>query len=92
MNLNKEVSKLFDDSLFDREIKTKNSSEFDRASYEADGGDSWIAAGRKDLFTKDVAQDESLFERCEQEATKLFGENKWQFVVWLYKKQGGRFA
>lgn len=64
----------------------KNSKEFDLASYEADGGDSWIDDRRKDFFTKDEAKDKALWDRCSGEA------DSWQMTVWLYTKLGGKFG
>ena len=69
-----------------------NSPEFDRASYEADGGDSWIHPGRKELFTNPSGVDEGLWKKAEEASQKAFGEKKWQFITWFYKKQGGRFT
>lgn len=70
-------------------IRVFNSAAFDRASYEADGGDDWIAAGRKELFIKENAIDKGLYARCVEEADQI--NLGWQFAVWLYKKQGGKF-
>lgn len=68
-----------------------NSAEFDRASYEADGGDDWISSGRRNLFQKDNAKDPGLYAKCASESQQIYGELNWQFVAWLYKKQGGKF-
>lgn len=68
-----------------------NSSAFDHASYEADGGDSWIQDGRRELFGPMEAKDISLYSKCEAQSEKAFGKLNWKFVVWLYKKQGGKF-
>jgi phage-related protein (TIGR01555 family) len=76
-------------NAFDSLKRFFNSAEFDKASYEADGGDDWIATGRKELFGIDEAMDKSLYAKCQGEAEKLgLG---WKFTVWLYKKQGGKF-
>jgi phage-related protein (TIGR01555 family) len=77
-------------NMFDAMKRFFNSAEFDKASYEADGGDDWIATGRKDLFTVDEADDKSLYGKCSEEATKLGLD--WKFTVWLYQKQGGKFT
>lgn len=77
-------------NFFDQMRRLLNSADFDRASYEADGGDNWIATGRKELFTTDEAQDKGLYQKCVAESEKL--GLSWKFVVWLYKKQGGKFA
>lgn len=77
-------------NAFDSLKRFFNSAEFDKASYEADGGDDWIATGRKELFGTDEAMDKSLYAKCMSEAEKLgLG---WKFCVWLYKKQGGKFS
>lgn len=69
-----------------------NSSEFDKASYEADGGDSWIEDGRKELFENPGGVDEGLWKKAEDASQKAFGEKRWKFVTWWYKKQGGKFS
>jgi len=63
----------------------KNSSEFDRASYEADGGDDWIDPRREHFFDRDKAKDKALWDKVVEQA------DSWQMVVWLYKKLGGKF-
>lgn len=69
-----------------------NSGAFDKASYEADGGDGWVHPGRKEFFTDPVNVDKSLWERAKEASSKALGEVRWQFVTWWYKKQGGKFA
>ncbi len=77
----------------DRKPKAnKNSAEFDRASYEADGGDSWINPKRKELFMNPGNVDEALWSKAKEASQKAFGKVKWQFVTWFYKKQGGKFT
>jgi len=68
-----------------------NSAEFDRRSYEADGGDSWIDPRRAPLFENPTNVDEGLWQKAKDESIKIYGRVKWQFVVFLYKKLGGRF-
>lgn len=70
----------------------KNSIEFDKASYEADGGDAWIHPGREEFFTDPMNVDKGLWAKAKEESMKAFGKHKWQFVTWIYKKQGGRFT
>lgn len=70
----------------------RNSPEFDKASYEADGGDSWIADGRKELFENPGGVDEGLWAKAKDASQKAFGEVRWKFVTWWYKKQGGKFT
>lgn len=90
--LNENKFGLFDKfvGLFDRFISHQNSDRFDMASYEADGGDSWIAEGRKHFF--EDPSDRGLFSLIEEEARRLYPQGNWKFVVWQYQKRGGRFA
>lgn len=69
-----------------------NSAEFDRASYEADGGDSWVDPRRAEFFSNPGKVDESLWARAKEASVAAFGKDKWQFVTWWYKKQGGKFG
>lgn len=68
-----------------------NSPEFDRKSYEADGGDSLFDPREKELFENPGNVDEALWSKAKRASEKAFGHIKWQFVTWFYKKQGGRF-
>lgn len=70
----------------------KNSAAFDRASYEADGGDSWIADGRKTLFENPGNVDEALWSKAKEASKAALGSENWKFVTWWYKKQGGKFT
>lgn len=70
---------------------TKNSAEFDKASYEADGGDAWIDPRRKEFFENPGNVDEALWSRAKEASQAAFGKIKWQFVTWWYEKQGGKF-
>lgn len=72
-------------------VLVKNSAEFDRASYEADGGDAWIDPRRRELFENPGNVDEALWSKAKDASQKAFGQIKWQFVTWWYKKQGGNF-
>lgn len=69
-----------------------NSAAFDRASYEADGGDEWIDERRAEFFTNPTNVDEGLWSKAKDAAQSAFGQAKWQFTAWWYKKQGGRFS
>ncbi len=74
-------------------LKFKNSSAFDRASYAADGGDAWINPKRRELFENPKGKvDEALWARAKEASVAAFGKEKWQFVVWFYKKHGGKFS
>lgn len=68
-----------------------NSAEFDKASYEADGGDRWIDARREAFFTRDEAKDKDLWADAEAASSAALGEIRWQFVVYWYQKNGGKF-
>lgn len=70
----------------------KNSAEFDRKSYEADGGDAWIDPRRQEFFMNPGTVDEALWAKAKEASHKAFGKEKWQFVTWWYKKQGGKFS
>lgn len=79
------------DKLRNAPNDVKNSVEFDKAAYEADGGDAWIDPRRKELFMNPGTVDEGLWEKAKSASQKAFGKEKWQFVVWWYKKHGGKF-
>ncbi len=74
-----------------RVVRMVNSPQFDKASYEADGGDSWIDPRRKELFMNPGNVDEALWAKAKEASQAAFGEVRWQFVTWWYKKQGGHF-
>lgn len=81
-------------SGFEKLARLLNSAEFDRAAYEADGGDDQVSAGREKLFSNPegpLGADKSLWAQAKQASQRAFGEDKWQFVLWWYKKQGGKF-
>lgn len=69
----------------------KNSAAFDRAAYEADGGDTWIDARRHELFKNPARVDKALWEKAKRASLDAYGEERWQFVVYIYKKLGGKF-
>jgi hypothetical protein len=70
-------------------VRVKNSGAFDRASYAADGGDKWIDARREEFFKH--PNDGALWKKSQEAARAALGEERWQFVVWFYKKHGGKF-
>lgn len=70
--------------------KQLNSAQFDKASYEADGGDSWIDS-RRQLFFDKTPKDPGLWTQAKVRSKEAFGAEKWQFTVWMYKKLGGKF-
>lgn len=80
---------------FSRIEKTRrlvNSAAFDKASYAADGGDAWIDPRRKEFFTDPGNVDDGLWAKAKEASRAAFGEVRWQFVTWWYKKQGGKFV
>ncbi len=77
---------------FERALRAVNSAAFDRASYAADGGDDWIDERREELFSEAKAQDKELWAKAKEASRSALGAVQWQFVVWWYRKQGGKFA
>jgi phage-related protein (TIGR01555 family) len=75
-----------------RREQVRNSPEFDRASYAADGGDEWIDDRRREFFENPGKVDEGLWAKAKEASKAAFGEIKWKFVTWWYKKQGGHFG
>jgi uncharacterized protein len=67
-----------------------NSAAFDKASYEADGGDNWIASERLKLIETLTHDKPGLWKECEIETHNLYGGPHLAFTAWLYKKKGGR--
>lgn len=73
--------------------KAKNSLEYDKKSYDADGGGASI-----DLWKKRIVDDPNSklidiakLNTAKQTALKLFGPSApWQFVIWKYEKLGGK--
>jgi len=86
------VNKLKPFTIVEKFARLTNSVDFDRASYHADGGDAWIDPRRKEIFDQPAVSDEALWRAAEQAALKTFGNGlRWQFKVWWYKKNGGKF-
>lgn len=69
--------------------KSKNSSGFDKASYEADGGDSWIDSRRLEFYEN--PGNKGLWYHCEVESKEIFGSVNKKFTLWKYLKLGGTF-
>jgi phage-related protein (TIGR01555 family) len=69
-----------------------NSPAFDRASYAADGGDQWIDPRRAEFFKDPRDVDRALWDKARAGSKAAFGEERWQFVTWLYRKYGGKFG
>lgn len=68
-----------------------NSAEFDKASYEADGGDAMFDTRRELFFENPGNVDESLWDKAKKASMASYGKIKWQFVTFMYKKMGGKF-
>lgn len=71
--------------------KAENSARFDKASYEADGGDSQMSDEREKLFENPGNVDKALWAKAKDASHKSLGEIDYKFVTWWYKKQGGKF-
>lgn len=67
----------------------KNSAQFDKASYEADGGDGWIDSRRVHFFDRSKAKNKPLWDKAMAASRAALGEYNWKFAVWYYKKHGG---
>lgn len=77
--------------ILEVEDKIENSAAFDKASYEADGGKDWIHPGREEIFRNPMNVDGGLWSKAKAASKAALGQEEWQFVVWWYKKQGGKF-
>lgn len=77
---------------FEKAVRVFNSADYDKASYEADGGDGWIDPRRKDIFGNPLNVDKDIWTKAKYASIKAMGEERWQFVVWMYKKMGGEFT
>lgn len=69
-----------------------NSALFDRAAYDADGGDDWVDPRRRELFRDPRNVDKKLWDKAKKASVAALGEERWQFTVWFYRKMGGRFS
>lgn len=67
----------------------KNTAQFDRASYLAEGGDAWTR-GRPSSMFEDY-KDKALWEKARQRSKEAYGHEKWEFIAWWYMKHGGKF-
>jgi hypothetical protein len=76
-----------------RDLSTvKNSGAFDRAAYEADGGDAWTDPRRASFFEQaPVGADKALWAKAKQKASEA-NLPQWQAVLWIYRKLGGKHA
>lgn len=78
------------DTITQKPQATQNSERFDKASYDADGGDGWIDDRRKHFY--DDPSDGGHWDQVKEETRRVFGGDNWKFSVWLYQKQGGKFG
>jgi phage-related protein (TIGR01555 family) len=69
----------------------KNSIDYDKAAYEADGGDKQFDERRSPFFENPGNVDEALWMKAKEASMKAFGKVKYAFVTWWYKKEGGKF-
>jgi uncharacterized protein len=71
--------------------KIKNSIDFEIAQYRADGGESWIDPARlKGLMELSRITNGPHWEKAKEVSRAAFGEIRWPFVMWYYKKHGGK--
>ena len=89
--LEKKENSMMTFSDWDRLKRFFNSAAFDRASYEADGGDSWVDPERAKLFEDPAVKDPALWKKAGEASQKALGRDSWQFKLWFYKKQRGKF-
>ncbi len=67
-----------------------NSVAFDKASYEADGGDAQYDIRRKHIFDNPMHADQALWSKAKGISIKTYGREIWQYILWTYKKLGGK--
>lgn len=68
----------------------KNSIEFDRAEFEADGGMEQFSPYHKRQAEDPSPESKSLVDQAKTKSMKTFGDTAWQHVVWFFKKLGGK--
>jgi hypothetical protein len=68
-------------------VHIENSTAFDKASYEADGGDSQLSAARLKLLKTLTPNNPALWEQCKQESAGNF-----RFAYWLFTKKKGKMT
>lgn len=94
MDRNKEINRVFDSSLFERKRRRTNSPEFDKAAYEADGGDSQMDPKRREMLRLMVAADQGLWAQAKEAARHAYPDKSDAigFTIWYYERHGGKFA
>lgn len=68
----------------------KNSLEFDEAEFRADGGENQFSPYHKRQVDSPTPEQKDLMEKAKQESHQVYGEEKWQFILWCFKKLGGK--
>lgn len=66
-----------------------NSTAYDKAAYEVDGGDAQFIHGREPFFENPQDVDKSIWAKAKEESLKAYGKLNVSFVLWAYKKMGG---
>ncbi len=59
--------------------------------YNKSGGDNWITNSELIKIMNPGKVDEGGWSKAKEVSQKTFGEIRWPFVTWYYKKQGGTF-
>lgn len=86
-----EVESLPEYTMIEKSLRVLNSAQFDVKSYEADGGENWIAPERlKALMQLGHVTNGAHWEKAKEASRAAFGEIRWPFVMWYYKKHGGK--
>lgn len=80
------------DSVLVHLFGLNNSLEYDVASFYADGGeDAWSPWHKREVENPNPQKmDLRLLARAKEASQKAFGKQMWQFVLWWYKKNGGK--
>jgi hypothetical protein len=69
-----------------------NSAAFEKASYEADGGDNQMDGRRELFFDRDKAKQKDLWDKAVDMSRAAYdGKVNLKFVVFEYEKMGGKF-
>lgn len=78
-------------TITQRAMRTFNSTEFDHASYEADGGSEWMNPKRVlALVELSHVTGDPLWEKAKEASMDAMGKLDDAFMLWWFKKQGGR--
>lgn len=69
-----------------------NSIAFEKASYDADGGDMWVDSRKEPFYTAPMGPnfDKELWKKASDASKAAYGKRNWKFQLWYYKKYGGR--